>query len=643
MSTSFLPKGTRLTSETAVYTIDREIGSGGFGITYVATMPTTQGNIHARIDVAIKEHFPMADCERSAQTMSITYSQTASERVQNSLREFIDEARTLQRLAGTHPNIVTVNEVFEANNTAYYVMEYLRGKTLKQYVTENGRLSVKETLSLIMPVVDAVASLHGNRFTHLDIKPSNIILAEDTDTGNIRPTLIDFGLAKHYNADGSATSTIMAGGFSDGYAPVEQYSGITRFSPAVDVYSLSATILFCLTGKTPPRSIELTPAKVTQLIPADVPERLRRIITFGLSFQAIDRIPDARQLYLELKPIADSAGVSSEPVKAAPPVADRSQVSDRTVRSDRGFASSEARRPDFDADETVMSSPAPSNVYSGNTGPSLAYVPPVPPVSPEQENRTYVPPVADNYGNVATNTSVPKWIWVVIALLVVALAVAGYFIYKSGSSGSSRSSYYDDEQMVVIPEEDTPARVAEPARVADERNYAEENTSSTTYLADGERTPDLGFHDLKGPVKSMSNQWGANVPFNTDGEWTGTWHDKLGARSFDRDSRGRITVEHYSNSSNGPGEKVYSWSGNNIVSMVDDNIGESVYYTYDANDNMETMSINKNGKEILYSFSNYRKDSHGNWTSRSFTCTTTDGYNVKTSSGRHKRSITYYN
>lgn len=105
------------------------------------------------------------------------------------------------------------------------------------------------------PIIDAILYLHKNRMTHLDIKPDNIMLAND-EKGNLRPVLIDFGLSKHYDKNGSPTSTINTLGCSDGYAPIEQYAGITTFSPSADIYALGATMWFCLTGHDPKKSTD---------------------------------------------------------------------------------------------------------------------------------------------------------------------------------------------------------------------------------------------------------------------------------------------------------------------------------------------------------------------------------------------------
>lgn len=280
------------------YTVRSVLGSGGFGITYSATFSTQIGNLPVQVVVAIKEHFLKSDCDRDA-SQAITYSRPVSERVNSSLRTFVSEARRLQKISGGHPNIVHVSEVFSANNTAYYVMEYIEGRSLSDYVKEHGALSWDETIGLLLPVIDATAYLHRNRITHLDIKPANVMLAQEN--GTFRPVLIDFGLSKHYNEDGSATSTIGTQGFSEGFAPVEQYVGISEFSPASDVYSLGATMLYCLTGKIPPKALNLDEKTLDSLIPASVPAAGRKVLKEALAMRTADRLPDAGALLNALK------------------------------------------------------------------------------------------------------------------------------------------------------------------------------------------------------------------------------------------------------------------------------------------------------------------------------------------------------
>lgn len=292
-----LQPGQRLDSGSNQYIIRSVLGSGGFGITYSASFSTTIGSLPVQVIVAIKEHFLKNDCDRD-DSHAITYSKPASDRVENSLRTFISEARRLQSISGGHPNIVHVSEVFSANNTAYYVMEYIEGRSLAELVRETGPLSWQNTYELMKPIVGAVAYLHNNKITHLDIKPANIMLASENDS--VRPVLIDFGLSKHYNEDGTATSALNIQGYSDGFAPIEQYAGISTFSPMSDVYSLAATIIFCLTGKTPPPALQLDRETADKLIPGDVPPNVRHILLDALKMRPNERINNAGALHSAL-------------------------------------------------------------------------------------------------------------------------------------------------------------------------------------------------------------------------------------------------------------------------------------------------------------------------------------------------------
>lgn len=309
-----LRPGTILKGE-QTYRIESVLGAGGFGITYLAQTSVMFGNIPVNVRVAVKEHFVGDYCERQhdGATVVCVGTQKVRDMVERSLKDFLSEARRLSAVSAKHPNIVKVNEIIEANGTAYYVMEYLSGKSLWDYIRERGQLTEEETRSLILPIVDASAYLHASDMTHLDIKPQNIMLTDDN--GALKPVLIDFGLSKHYTPDGSPTSTVNTLACSDGYSPIEQYSGITTFSPTADVYALGATILTSLTGRIPTVSTNWPlgePARTIDALP--ISKDLKGILKKAMAPAAHGRYADSRALYRALNSpqSADTALLSSE-------------------------------------------------------------------------------------------------------------------------------------------------------------------------------------------------------------------------------------------------------------------------------------------------------------------------------------------
>src|SRR5215213_9913139 len=226
-----LPPGTRL--QGGVYTVGRVLGQGGFGITYLG------GDIRARRPVAIKELFPYGSTRRGTNVHpfgGMPASEYASARAR-----FLDEARILARF--DHPGIVDVYGTFEENDTAYMVMELLRGKTLGQLVEERGPLTEAEAIDYIRRVGEALAVVHEASLLHRDLKPDNIML-----TGDGEVVLIDFGTARAFAAGKTGRMTTMV---TPGYAPVEQYSQAVHFGPFTDVYALGATLYHMLTGQMP--------------------------------------------------------------------------------------------------------------------------------------------------------------------------------------------------------------------------------------------------------------------------------------------------------------------------------------------------------------------------------------------------------
>lgn len=288
-----LPKGMQIASSSAIYVVVEVLGAGGFGITY-KVIRQSDGAIFA-----MKEYFPDKLCERSDGTR-MSYLKTNSESIETGLSDFITEAKRLSKQNISHPNIVAVSEVFKANNTAYYIMEFIDGYNIRQYVKKNKRpLSVEQALSVMKPILQAVNLLHKQTLTHLDIKHDNIVLTfVDEDTA--RPVLIDFGQSKHYDKKGNATSTLTNAGCSDGFSPQEQYLGLPKFTPQADIYALCATLLYMLSAQQPRKSSEMNATIITQMLGDDVPERIKSAIINGMRRDKEDRTQSVAMLAYEL-------------------------------------------------------------------------------------------------------------------------------------------------------------------------------------------------------------------------------------------------------------------------------------------------------------------------------------------------------
>ena len=245
-----LPLGTELVGD---YRIERVLGAGGFGVTYLAR--------ETDLDrfVTIKEYFPADFASRQGDLEAVPRTSGSTEDYQWGLDRSIDEAPTLGKF--NHPNIVRVYRYFRANNTAYMVLHFEEGQSLKNWLRNLGRAPrQKEIDSVIEPILDALETIHVSDFLHRDIAPDNIIIRTDGS-----PVLIDFGSARGEIAHQTRTLSAL---FKPGYSPYEQYAETGhKQGPWTDIYALAGTIYHIVTGKRPPdapsRIIkdELTPTR----------------------------------------------------------------------------------------------------------------------------------------------------------------------------------------------------------------------------------------------------------------------------------------------------------------------------------------------------------------------------------------------
>ena len=219
------------------YRIVRILGSGGFGITYLAE------DIQLGMQVVIKEYFPNEFAIRKHDSTIIAKTSSA-EIYGKGLQRFKEEAKTLAQF--NHPSIVKILSYFEANNTAYFVMEYEDGVDLSIHLKQQGHGIVQEEiLGMMMPILEGLKEVHRYNYLHRDIKPGNILLRN-----NKSPVLIDFGASKRAIGEVSKSVTSM---LTEGYAPLEQYStDVAQQGPYTDLYAVGAVIYRMITGKVPP-------------------------------------------------------------------------------------------------------------------------------------------------------------------------------------------------------------------------------------------------------------------------------------------------------------------------------------------------------------------------------------------------------
>lgn len=281
------------------YRIERVLGQGGFGITYLGY------SVDLNCYVAIKEFFLKELCGRDeCSHRIITHVDTAT--IGRFKAKFLKEARMLMSLS--HRNIVRVFDCFEENDTAYYVMEYIEGNSLNDIIRMSGKLDEPTALSYIRKVAAALHYIHSMNINHLDVKPGNILLRKRDN----EIVLIDFGTAKHYDTVTGGATTMTNAGYSQGYAAIEQYrqGGVSTFTPETDIYSLGATLYKMLTGQTPPEPSLLIENGLPSL-PSWISAGTRSAITAAMQISKASR-PHSVPEFMEILEGKDATKVIDE-------------------------------------------------------------------------------------------------------------------------------------------------------------------------------------------------------------------------------------------------------------------------------------------------------------------------------------------
>lgn len=329
MTSTQLQPGTVIHGTHNDYRIERVLGQGSFGITYVANvrLKGRLGAIESAAMVAIKEFFLRDVSSRNGlRVFSVSDSTLCSDY----RRDFLREAQNLSRLDNDH--IVKVLETIEENDTVYYVMEYLSGGNLDQHILSHGKLSCREALDIAIQIGEALKCMHAQHMLHLDLKPLNVMRGED---GHI--VLIDFGLSKCFGADGQPESSTRIGQGTTGYAPIEQHSfkKADGFMPTLDIYALGATLFKMLTGSVPPEaSVVLNEGlPVDELSSAGVPPAVIALVERAMQplrrmrHQTVGEFVDEAQRLLASAP--SSVGRPASPSADVP-----TPVGEATRRSD---------------------------------------------------------------------------------------------------------------------------------------------------------------------------------------------------------------------------------------------------------------------------------------------------------------------
>ena len=403
------------------YLVGEMLGQGGFGITYIGF------DLLLEQKVAIKEYFPMSTGMVSRENRSMVVWSTAmmgKTGTQKGFDSFLKEARKMAKLGGI-PGVVGVKSVFIQNETAYIVMDFIEGETLLKKLQREGPMPFDTCLSLLTPIIQALAEVHEHGIIHRDISPDNIMVRPDG-----RLILLDLGAAKDLDIqgrDGNVQSSQMVA--KQGFSPIEQYQRNASIGPWTDVYAMAATIYYCCTGILPPTAVDRIVDDTLTCQPL-LTQAQFDVLAYCMSIRAENRPKNMTALLqMAVRPQSGQA----EPRRAVPTPPTPVETVKAPPRPAAVQAAPAAPKPTYPTPTTsAPPQPAAANTTSAETKPAI----PTPQLLWPEEQPAQPPKPSQQ------KRPLPKWLIPVAAVVVLLLCI---FI------GSAKKASATDTVYVMAP------------------------------------------------------------------------------------------------------------------------------------------------------------------------------------------------
>ena len=487
------------------YLIGNVIGEGGFGITYIGLNTTLSKR------VAIKEFYPSGAANRTG-SEDVIVTRGKESFFQKGVQRFLEEAKNVATF-GEEDGIVDIVDYFQANNTAYMVMEYLEGETLKQYIERRGLFPVNQIISLMIPLMRSLAAVHSQGVVHRDISPDNIMYHRLK-----KLKLMDFGSARYYTNEERQMSIVL----KQGFAPEEQYRSNGVQGPFTDVYALCATIYTCITGKVPVNSVERLVSdtlKRPSALGVKIPKYQEDALMHGLAVHAKDRTPDIPTLINELTtetgtqeaqaPSQSYLNQSRVKTILEQPVAEAPRPTARMEASQTPNQYQSANIPNsYSQTPGYQNSYAPNsynqNSYNSNSYNPNSYNPNSYSVPPQPPKKSVVPKVLA--------ITIPAVV-VIAAVIIIVIALnssgkdSGGFVPTPASSAVVESSNQSSQQSVIVFDSSTP----EPASTSPQPtfSFSSDDDSSSSQTSDSGKG--LSLEQAKANGTALKNYFFDNI------------------------------------------------------------------------------------------------------------------------------------